>query len=50
LIPKQAPTPGNFAVLDYYDGNTVTALWNYAQRFAATTSKAPGVEGQKPVL
>jgi len=34
LIPKQAPTPGNFAVLDYYDGNTVTALWNYAQRFA----------------
>jgi phospholipase C len=29
-----APTPGNFAVMDYYDGNTVTALWNYAQRFA----------------
>lgn len=24
----------NYAVLDYYDGNTVTALWNYAQRFA----------------
>jgi phospholipase C len=24
----------NFAVMDYYDGNTVTALWNYAQRFA----------------
>src|SRR5438045_1347958 len=23
----------NFAVMDYYDGNTVTALWNYAQRF-----------------
>jgi phospholipase C len=22
------------AVMDYYDGNTVTALWNYAQRFA----------------
>jgi Phosphoesterase family len=21
-------------VLDYYDGNTVTALWNYAQHFA----------------
>ncbi|MQS15572.1 phospholipase [Streptomyces kaniharaensis] len=21
-------------VMDYYDGNTVTALWNYAQRFA----------------
>ncbi len=25
-------TPG--LVMDYYDGNTVTALWNYAQRFA----------------
>jgi phospholipase C len=21
-------------VMDYYDGNTVTALWNYAQRYA----------------
>jgi len=29
-----APTPGDMAVMDYYDGNTVTALWNYAQRFA----------------
>ena len=34
VVPKQAPTPGNFAVMDYYDGNTVTALWNYAQHFA----------------
>jgi phospholipase C len=25
-------TPG--LVMDYYDGNTVTALWNYAQNFA----------------
>ena len=24
----------NDAVMDYYDGNTVTALWNYAQHFA----------------
>jgi phospholipase C len=24
----------NFAVMDYYDGNTVTGLWNYAQNFA----------------
>ncbi|HYM97366.1 MAG TPA: alkaline phosphatase family protein, partial [Candidatus Sulfotelmatobacter sp.] len=24
----------NYAVMDYYDGNTVTALWNYAQRYA----------------
>jgi phospholipase C len=29
-----APTPGNQAVMDYYDGNTVTALWNYAQHYA----------------
>jgi phospholipase C len=31
-------TPPNYAhageVMDYYDGNTVTALWNYAQNFA----------------
>ncbi|QNK03858.1 alkaline phosphatase family protein [Dyella telluris] len=25
---------GNGQVMGYYDGNTVTALWNYAQRFA----------------
>lgn len=24
----------DYAVMDYYDGNTVTGLWNYAQRFA----------------
>ncbi|MDQ6709148.1 MAG: alkaline phosphatase family protein [Candidatus Dormibacteraeota bacterium] len=30
----QPATPGNFAVMDYYDGNTVTAMWNYANRFA----------------
>jgi phospholipase C len=36
-VGNPAPAGGvdpNFAVLDYYDGNTVTALWNYAQRFA----------------
>ncbi|MGO9293631.1 MAG: phospholipase C [Streptosporangiaceae bacterium] len=34
--PEQVP-PGaasNYAVMDYYDGNTVTALWNYAQHYA----------------
>ena len=25
---------GNGIVMDYYDGNTVTALWNYAQHYA----------------
>lgn len=29
-IPNQNPN----VVMDYYDGNTVTALWNYAQNFA----------------
>jgi phospholipase C len=32
-----APAGGtnpNYAVMDYYDGNTVTGLWNYAQHFA----------------
>src|SRR5206468_12962735 len=26
--------PGKGVVMGYYDGNTVTALWNYAQNFA----------------
>jgi phospholipase C len=30
--PPNFSSPG--LVMDYYDGNTVTALWNYAQRFA----------------
>jgi phospholipase C len=30
--PPDFSTPG--LVMDYYDGNTVTALWNYAQRFS----------------
>jgi phospholipase C len=34
LGTPQPATPGNYAVLDYYDGNTVTGLWNYAQHFA----------------
>jgi phospholipase C len=32
--PVPAGANSNYAVMDYYDGNTVTALWNYAQRFA----------------
>lgn len=27
-------TSPNYTVMDYYDGNTVTALWNYAQRYS----------------
>jgi phospholipase C len=36
-VGNKTPATGvdpNFAVMDYYDGNTVTAMWNYAQRFA----------------
>jgi phospholipase C len=34
--PEVVPPGGNTnkAVMDYYDGNTVTGLWNYAQHFA----------------
>jgi phospholipase C len=31
---KATGTSPNYTVMDYYDGNTVTAMWNYAQRFA----------------
>ena len=31
--PRHGTAPNN-AVMDYYDGNTVTGLWNYAQNFA----------------
>src|SRR5580700_3107533 len=42
LFPKYTGTPGpppngqttTGLVMGYYDGNTVTAYWNYAQRFA----------------
>ncbi len=41
-------TPG--LVMDYYDGNTVTALWNYAQNFSMsdnnyTTNYGPSTPG-----
>jgi phospholipase C len=34
--PESVPAGAgsNYAVMDYYDGNTVTGLWNYAQHFA----------------
>ena len=32
-VPAGGTNP-NYAVMDYYDGNTVTGLWNYAQRYA----------------
>ena len=48
------PVPGgassNYAVMDYYDGNTVTALWNLAQKYAMsdnsyTTNFGPSTPG-----
>ncbi len=33
-IPVQNSPANDYAVMDYYDGNTVTGLWNYAQHFA----------------
>ncbi|HEY1293937.1 MAG TPA: alkaline phosphatase family protein [Chloroflexota bacterium] len=33
-IPTRSSPANDFAVMDYYDGNTVTGLWNYAQHFA----------------
>jgi phospholipase C len=47
-IPAGAST--NDAVMDYYDGNTVTALWNYAQKYAMsdnayTTNFGPSTPG-----
>jgi phospholipase C len=32
-------------VMDYYDGNTVTGLWNYAQRFAISDNSYSDVFG-----
>lgn len=32
-------------VMDYYDGNTVTALWNYAQNFAMSDNSYNSVYG-----
>ena len=32
--PQTAPDEDPKLVMGYYDGNTVTALWHYAQRFA----------------
>jgi len=47
--PVPAGNP-NFAVMDYYDGNTVTGLWNLAQQYsmsdnAYTTNYGPSTPG-----
>jgi phospholipase C len=57
-VKNPAPATGaspNAAVMDYYDGNTVTALWNYAQRFAMSdnsfsTGYGPSTPGALNVI
>ncbi len=41
--PGTSYAPG--MVMDYYDGNTVTALWNYAQRYAMSDNSYGTVFG-----
>jgi len=48
--PVPAGASSNYAVMDYYDGNTVTALWNLAQKYAMsdnsyTTGFGPSTPG-----
>jgi phospholipase C len=48
-VPAGTPA-SNAAVMDYYDGNSVTGLWNYAQHFAMSdnafgTSYGPSTPG-----
>jgi phospholipase C len=39
------PFYGKFSVMGYFDGNTVTALWNYAQNFAMSDNSYSTVFG-----
>lgn len=41
----QGTGKGSNLVMDYYDGNTVTALWNYAQHFAMSDNSFGTVYG-----
>ncbi len=52
-VGNKAPVAGSspdYAVMDYFDGNTVTGLWNYAQHFAMSdnsygTTMGPSTPG-----
>src|SRR5262249_13721074 len=41
--------PDKSIVMDYYDGNTVTALWNYAQHFAMSDNSYSTTYGPSTV-
>ncbi|MBV9582358.1 MAG: alkaline phosphatase family protein [Chloroflexi bacterium] len=45
MPPLSTPTANDYAVMDYYDGNTVTAMWNYAQHFALSDNSYGTVYG-----
>ena len=58
-VPSCATTAGAFGapglVMDYYDGNTVTGLWNYAQHYAMSdnnynTNFGPSTPGALNVI
>jgi phospholipase C len=54
-VPTRSSPANDFAVMDYYDGNTVTALWNYAQHFAMSdnsfgTTYGPSTPGALNVI
>jgi phospholipase C len=46
--PPPANTPGG-QVMGYFDGNTVTALWNYAQNFAMSDNSYSSTFGPSTV-
>jgi phospholipase C len=53
--PVPVGAGSNYAVMDYYDGNTVTALWNYAQHYAMNdnaygTTYGPSTSGALNVM
>ncbi|HEX6540030.1 MAG TPA: alkaline phosphatase family protein [Candidatus Dormibacteraeota bacterium] len=53
--PPSGLSPNDYGVLDYYDGNTVTGLWNYAQHFAMSdnsfsTTYGPSTPGALNVI
>ena len=43
---RKSPTGAWDTVMGYFDGNTVTALWNYAQHFALSDNSYATMSGQ----